>query len=140
MDAQGVALDLSAMDFDIVFSTVGYNTYTASKRGETCVNCVVDTDDQSLLHVTFDRHGLKPGPLMQEITFITDPPVGFAGNIQDIAKKQYVFDKDTGRVILGRQTSYQIAVKNGFVGTEEKWLASQKGAKKRALLELCNAL
>ena len=145
VDAQGVALDLSGMDFEIVFSTVGYNTYTASKHGNDCVNCVVDQDDHSLLHVTFDNHGLKPGPLMQEITFLTDPPAGFAGNIQDIAKKQYVFDKDTGRVILGRQTSaggaaqlysvfhvdfikgdsaYRIAVNHGFVGSEEDWLVS----------------
>ena len=145
VDAQGVALDLSGMDFEIVFSTVGYNTYTASKHGNDCVNCVVDQDDHSLLYVTFDNHGLKPGPLMQEITFLTDPPAGFTGNIQDIAKKQYVFDKDTGRVILGRQTSaggaaqlysvfhvdfikgdsaYRIAVNHGFVGSEEDWLVS----------------
>ena len=145
VDAQGVALDLSGMDFEIVFSTVGYNTYTASKHGNDCVNCVVDQDDHSLLYVTFDSHGLKPGPLMQEITFLTDPPAGFTGNIQDIAKKQYVFDKDTGRVILGRQTSaggaaqlysvfhvdfikgdsaYRIAVNHGFVGSEEDWLVS----------------
>ena len=145
VDTQGVALDLSGMDFEIVFSTVGYNTYTASKHGNDCVNCVVDQDDHSLLYVTFDSHGLKPGPLMQEITFLTDPPAGFTGNIQDIAKKQYVFDKDTGRVILGRQTSaggaaqlysvfhvdfikgdsaYRIAVNHGFVGSEEDWLVS----------------
>ena len=145
VDTQGVALDLSGMDFEIVFSTVGYNTYTASKHGNDCVNCVVDQDDHSLLYVTFDNHGLKPGPLMQEITFLTDPPAGFTGNIQDIAKKQYVFDKDTGRVILGRQTSaggaaqlysvfhvdfikgdsaYRIAVNHGFVGSEEDWLVS----------------
>lgn len=145
VDTQGVALDISGMDFEIVFSTVGYNTYTASKHGNDCVNCVVDQDDHSLLYVTFDNHGLKPGPLMQEITFLTDPPAGFTGNIQDIAKKQYVFDKDTGRVILGRQTSaggaaqlysvfhvdfikgdsaYRIAVNHGFVGDEEDWLRS----------------
>ena len=33
------------------------------------------------------------------------------------------------RIDLGAVTAYAIAVKNGFEGTEETWLASLKGAK-----------
>lgn len=33
------------------------------------------------------------------------------------------------RIDLGAVTAYAIAVKNGFEGTEEAWLASLKGAK-----------
>ena len=144
-DAQGVALDHSTMDFDIVYSTNGYRTYTASKHGSTYTNCVLDADDHSVLRITLDAHGLQPGFLVREITFHTAPPQGFDGNIQDISKKQYVVDIDTGRVVLGRKTSpagagqvyeiyhvdfikgdsaYQVAVANGFNGTEEEWLVS----------------
>ena len=148
IDAQGVPLDLTEMDFDIRYSTTGYNVYVVSKHGSETVRCSIDTDDHSLLHVTLEDHGLKPGQLVREFTFRTDPPAGWDGNINDITKKQYAEDCDAGRVFLGRQSSacgpaavksifhadfikgdsaYKIAVKDGFVGTEEEWLASLKG-------------
>ena len=97
-----IGVDLSALDFDIVYYTSAGKKYIVSKRGSVCLRCALDTDDTRRLEVRFVKHGLRPGILSREILFLAssiglDPDINMAAAAN---KRQYAVGSDGEKVRL----------------------------------------
>jgi hypothetical protein len=73
LDANGIAIDMTAIDFKIDYYTLSNTKYTVSKTGEVYVNCEAGSTTNQL-NVFFAKHGMPAGKLQREITlYITNP-------------------------------------------------------------------
>ena len=94
-----IGVDLSALDFDIVYYTSGEKTYIVSKRGAVCLRCLLDADDNKRLIVRFDGHGLRPGILHRRILFF-DSGIGSLDGMVTVAIRQHVVGSNGEKVRL----------------------------------------
>lgn len=122
-------------------NTAAYNTYVASFDGNTYKRCVPLVDNSILVLV--DGHKLAPGKLCYALKRdvpdslfpdgemnITTPGCTSVVLWDGLSEELPVEQIDTIVATLkGDQgfSAYEVAVRNGFEGTEEEWLASLHG-------------
>jgi hypothetical protein len=91
LDENGVAIDMTAIDFKIDYYTLSNTKYTASKTGAVYVNCEAGSTTNQL-NVFFAKHGMPAGKLQREITlYITNP---------DFSPNQKVITNPVSDIIL----------------------------------------
>lgn len=132
--------DLHASPFEYEYNTTFGKSYKASCLDGVYTNCRL-LDDGRLM-VIFDNHGLAPGILrVIRRYYLTDKD--YHDGICNLVSKE-----DTGVILTAGKTdecevevqvpshymqgdpgksAYQIAVDNGYEGSEEEWLESLKG-------------
>jgi hypothetical protein len=91
LDENGVAIDMTAIDFKIDYYTLSNIKYTASKTGAVYVNCEAGSTTNQL-NVFFAKHGMPAGKLQREITlYVTNP---------DFSPNQKVITNPVSDIIL----------------------------------------
>lgn len=132
--------DLHIAPFEYEYYTTFGKSYKVSYVDGVYTNCRLLEDGR--LMVIFDNHGLAPGILrVTRHYYLTDKD--FHDGICDLVSKE-----DTGVILTSGKTdwcevevqvpphymqgdpgksAYQIAVENGYEGSEEEWLQSLKG-------------
>lgn len=128
---------------ELVYFVDGFKScYKASRKGDECINCSISEDGMSLsVYLKLSEACLGPGRLLEMMTeYIEDDtfPGGFR-KVQTVRETEItlwtgngdggIMSKDAAllsKVAYG-YSAYQLAVRNGFEGTEKEWLDSLRG-------------
>ena len=128
---------------ELVYFVDGFKScYKASRKGDECINCSISEDGMSLsVYLKLSEACLGPGRLLEMMTeYIEDDtfPGGFR-KVQTVRETEITLwtgNVDGGIVsedaaLLSKvaygYSAYQLAVRNGFEGTEKEWLDSLIG-------------
>lgn len=106
LDANGEPLDVNTLNIELCYETDKYTSYSASFRNGHGLNCYIDEDDNSKLHVTFAEHKLAPGTLTRTVTFFVDNN-RFPDNTENIRMREHT-DVELVR-IGGNNSSFTVA-------------------------------
>lgn len=128
---------------ELVYFVDGFKScYKASRKGDECINCSISEDGMSLsVYLKLSEACLGPGRLLEMMTeYIEDDtfPGGFR-KVQTVRETEITLWTGNGdggivsedaallsKVAYG-YSAYQLAVRNGFEGTEKEWLDSLIG-------------
>ena len=128
---------------ELVYFVDGFKScYKVSRKGDECINCSIAEDGMSLsVYLKLSEACLGPGRLLEMMTeYIEDDtfPGGFR-KIQTVRETEITLWTGNGdggivsedaallsKVAYG-YSAYQLAVRNGFEGTEKEWLDSLIG-------------
>ena len=128
---------------ELVYFVDGFKScYKASRKGDECINCSISEDGMSLsVYLKLSEACLGPGRLLEMMAeYIEDDtfPGGFR-KVQTVRETEITLwtgNGDGGIVsedaaLLSKlaygYSAYQLAVRNGFEGTEKEWLDSLIG-------------
>lgn len=148
-DSSGNTVDISGYDITLTYFTSVFSRFEASKLGDTYTNCLPGNAGE--LFVKFDRHNLSPGYLDRDVKFSLTSGAMPDGSLdimlpESLNIELWHLESDSAGIIdseiikdcnkgdkgeTGQEgrSAYEIAVEQGFVGSEQQWLRSLKGDK-----------
>lgn len=127
----------SVIDFEFVYRAEDHRTFVAGRRGGEYFNCKPLGEASVEVHIPLSRHPLGCGELLHELRLYA-PNGDFPEGVQQLripARTGYVLHKGASApmsavsrataiaaAILAGKSAYELAVENGFAGTEEDYV------------------